>query len=102
MAQAVDEVKALGASYFSAAGNFGSRSWQGNFAPVAAPAGVVGQAHNFSNTGSTDILQSITLYQGEYTVVFRRDDGTPATRPTRISTSTWLITTATLCSASTV
>ena len=39
------EVKALGVSYFSAAGNFGSRSWQGNFAPVAAPAGVVGQAN---------------------------------------------------------
>lgn len=77
VAQAVDQVKAQGVSYFSAAGNFGSKSWQGNFAPVAAPAGVVGQAHNFSNTGSTDILQSITLYQGEYTVVFQWDDGTP-------------------------
>jgi hypothetical protein len=48
VAQAVDEVKAQGAAYFSAAGNFGTRSWQGTFAPVAAPAGVVGQAHNFA------------------------------------------------------
>lgn len=79
VAQAVDQVKALGVTYVSAAGNFGNKSWQGTFAPVAAPAGVVGQAHNFSNTGGTDILQSITLYQGEYTVVLQWDDGTPGT-----------------------
>lgn len=78
IAQAVDDVKALGVSYFSAAGNFGTNSWQGTFAPMAAPAGVVGQAHNFaSGFGGTDILQGITLYQGEYTVVFQWDDGTP-------------------------
>ena len=78
VAQAVDEVKAHGVSYFSAAGNFGTKSWQGTFAPVAAPAGVVGQAHNFAaGYGGTDILQGITLYQGEYTVVFQWDDGTP-------------------------
>ncbi|MBK9539581.1 MAG: S8 family serine peptidase [Flavobacteriales bacterium] len=78
VAQAVDEVKALGVSYFSAAGNFGTNSWQGTFAPVAAPAGVVGQAHNFaSGFGGSDILQNITLYEGEYTVVFQWDDGTP-------------------------
>ena len=79
VAQAVDAVKALGVSYFSAAGNFGTNSWQGTFAPVAAPAGVVGQAHNFASgfAGGTDILQSITLDQGEYTVVFQWDDGTP-------------------------
>jgi MBG domain/Subtilase family/Secretion system C-terminal sorting domain len=77
VAQAVDQVKALGVSYFSAAGNFGTNSWQGTFAPVAAPVGVVGQAHNFaSGFGGTDILQSIKLYEGEYTVVFQWDDGT--------------------------
>ncbi len=77
VAQAVNAVKAQGVSYFSAAGNFGINSWQGTFAPVAAPAGVVGQAHNFaSGTGGTDIFQSIKLYQGDYTVVLQWDDGT--------------------------
>ncbi|MBL7951757.1 MAG: S8 family serine peptidase [Flavobacteriales bacterium] len=81
IAQAVDAVKALGVSYFSAAGNFGTRSLQSTFAPVAAPAGLVGQAHNFRSgygTG-TDILQGITLYEGEYTMVLQWDDGTPGT-----------------------
>lgn len=81
IAQAVDAVKALGVTYISAAGNFGTRSWQGTFAPVAAPAGLVGQAHDFRNgygTG-TDILQGITLYEGEYTVVLQWDDGTAGT-----------------------
>ncbi|MBL7964138.1 MAG: S8 family serine peptidase [Flavobacteriales bacterium] len=78
IAQAVDEVKGLGVSYFSAAGNFGTNSWQGTFAPTAAPTGVTGQAHNFaSGAGGTDILQNITLYQGTYTIVFQWDDGTP-------------------------
>ncbi len=81
VAQAVDAVKALGVTYFSAAGNFGTNSWQGTFAPVAAPAGVVGQAHNFASGfgGGTDILQSIKLYEGEYTVVLQWDDGTGGT-----------------------
>lgn len=77
VAQAVDEVKAQGVSYFSAAGNFGTRSWQGTFAPVAAPTGVVGQAHDFDPGAGTDIYQSIMLYEGDYTVVFQWDDGTP-------------------------
>ncbi|MBP9081123.1 MAG: S8 family serine peptidase [Flavobacteriales bacterium] len=80
VAQAVDQVTALGVSYFSAAGNFGTNSWQGVFDPVAAPAGVVGQAHNFAaGSGGTDMLQGITLHEGEYTVVFQWDDGTPGT-----------------------
>ncbi|MBL8000674.1 MAG: S8 family serine peptidase [Flavobacteriales bacterium] len=79
VAQAVNEVKALGVTYFSAAGNFGTNSWQGAFAPVAAPAGVVGQAHDFDPGAGTDIYQSIKLYQGEYTIVFQWDDGTPGT-----------------------
>lgn len=79
VAQAVNEVKALGVSYFSAAGNFGTRSWQGNFAPATAPAGVVGQAHDFNSGTGVDIYQSIKLYEGEYTIVFQWDDGTPGT-----------------------
>ncbi|HRD52214.1 MAG TPA: MBG domain-containing protein, partial [Flavobacteriales bacterium] len=77
VAQAVDEVKAEGVSYFSAAGNFGTRSWQGTFAPTAAPSGVVGQAHDFNPGAGIDILQSIKLFQGDYTLVFQWDDGTP-------------------------
>lgn len=79
VAQAVNEVKALGVSYFSAAGNFGTNSWQGTFAPVAAPNGVVGQAHDFDPGAGSDIYQSIKLYQGDYTIVFQWDDGTPGT-----------------------
>lgn len=79
VAQAVNDVKALGVSYFSAAGNFGTNSWQGTFAPVAAPNGVVGQAHDFDPGAGTDIYQSIKLYQGDYTIVFQWDDGTPGT-----------------------
>lgn len=78
IAQAVDEVKALGVTYFSAAGNFGTRSWEGVFSPAPAPSGVIGDAHNFADGyGGTDILQNITLYEGEYTIVFQWDDGTP-------------------------
>ena len=39
-AKAVNNVKALGVSYFSAAGNFGSKSYEAIFNPTAAPAGL--------------------------------------------------------------
>lgn len=77
VAQAVNDVKALGVSYFSAAGNFGTKSWQGTFAPAAAPAGVVGLANDFDPGAGIDIQQSITLHEGDYTIVFQWDDGTP-------------------------
>lgn len=80
IAQAVDAVKALGVSYFSAAGNFGTNSWQGTYTAATAPAGITGTAHNFaSGTGGTDVLQNVTLYQGDYTVVLQWDDGTVGT-----------------------
>ncbi|MBL7939758.1 MAG: S8 family serine peptidase [Flavobacteriales bacterium] len=80
IAQAVDAVKALGVSYFSSAGNFGTNSWQGTFASATAPAGVTGTAHNFaSGFGGTDVLQSVKLYQGDYTIVLQWDDGTAGT-----------------------
>ncbi|HRH37803.1 MAG TPA: S8 family serine peptidase, partial [Flavobacteriales bacterium] len=78
-AQAVNEVKSQGVTYVSAAGNFGTNSWQGTFSPTAAPAGVTGQAHDFNPGTGTDILQNITLYQGDYTVVLQWDDGTAGT-----------------------
>ena len=77
VAQAVDSVTAQGVTYFSAAGNFGSRSYQSIFYPSAAPAGVTGEAHNFAGAvGGTDIYQNISLTAGNYTVVFQWDDGT--------------------------
>ncbi len=70
-AKAVDNVKALGVSYFSAAGNFGSKSYEAIFNPTAAPAGVTGQAHNF---GGSDILQNDSLQAGSYTIVLQWED----------------------------
>lgn len=80
VAQAVDYVTSQGVTYFSAAGNFGTKSWQSTFYPVAAPAGITGQAHNFAGaSGGNDIYQSISLGDGSYTVVLQWDDGTPGT-----------------------
>lgn len=70
-AQAVNKVKALGVSYFSAAGNFGAKSYQAVFNPAPAPAGMVGQAHNF---GGGDILQNDSLKAGVYTIVLQWED----------------------------
>jgi hypothetical protein len=75
---AVDEVSASGVTYFSAAGNFGTKSYQQAFYPTTAPDGITGQAQNFAGpVGGTDIYQSITLVPGNYTVVLQWDDGTP-------------------------
>ena len=77
VAQAVDEVTSQGVAYFSAAGNFGKKSYQANFSPSAAPAGLTGFAHNFAaSQGGTDIYQGISLAQGTYTIVLQWDDGT--------------------------
>lgn len=78
VAQAVDEVTAAGVSYFSSAGNFGTKSWQGTFNGELAPEGIEGEAHNFvTDESGVDLFQNITLYQGDYTVVLQWDDGTP-------------------------
>ncbi len=58
VAQMVNDVVAEGAAYFSAAGNFGNKAYDGVFKPVNAPSSVTSQpngsnakAHNFSNAG---------------------------------------------------
>ena len=71
VAKAVDAVTALGVSYFSAAGNYGNKSYQNNFNPVAAPSGLTGFAHNF---GGGDIYQNISLKPGSYTIVLQWAD----------------------------
>ncbi|WP_439882759.1 S8 family serine peptidase [Pontibacter sp. MBLB2868] len=66
VAQAVDEVTAQGVTYFSAAGNFGDKSYQGTFTPLTlADSRVV---HNF---GSGDYLQRLFLPEGSYTLALQ-------------------------------
>ncbi len=80
VAQAVDSVTLQGTSYFSAAGNFGTRSWEGDFNASPAPTGITGEANNFAaDESGIDIFQNVTLYQGQYTLVLQWDDGTPGT-----------------------
>ena len=74
VALAVDEVAALGVSYFTAAGNFGHKSHEGIFTPMTIN-GL--EAHDF---GGGDPGQSITLgplasgAPATYTIVLQWDD----------------------------
>ncbi|MGN6399881.1 MAG: MBG domain-containing protein [Flavisolibacter sp.] len=73
VAKAIDQVKALGVSYFSSAGNFGNKSYEAVYSPVAAPASFPAgtTAHNF---GGGDIYQKITLKPGSYTIALQWED----------------------------
>ncbi len=71
VAKAVDLVASQGVSYFSAAGNFGNKSYQSTFSTAAAPAGITGVAHDF---GGGDILQEVLLTPGSYTIVLQWAD----------------------------
>lgn len=71
VAKAVDSVSAMGVSYFSAAGNFGSKSYAGTFSPLPAPGDLVGSAHDF---GGGDIFQRVSLQPGTYTIVLQWQD----------------------------
>jgi hypothetical protein len=68
VAKAVNEVAASGVSYFTAAGNYGNKSYASAFHPVPAPAGFNGVAHDF---GGGDIYQNISLPAGTYTLVLQ-------------------------------
>jgi len=70
VAKTVNEVKDQGVSYFSAAGNFGSKSYEKEFTPVDATSiGFAGKkAHNF---GGGDVFQKVRLAPGNYTFVFQ-------------------------------
>ncbi|HEV8341178.1 MAG TPA: DUF4214 domain-containing protein, partial [Candidatus Binatia bacterium] len=81
IAQAVDNVVAGGAAYFSSAGNQDRQSYQSAFRPgdlfaegalpsaPGAPPFLGGTAHNFNSSGGNDHFQSITI-PGLTTVVF--------------------------------
>ena len=83
VAQAVDYVTSQGVTYFSAAGNFGSKSYQGTFSPLPAPAGLAGHAHNFSGG---DMFQNVTLTPGTYTVVLQWQDSVYSNGQTQTGT----------------
>lgn len=53
LAQAIDRVKKMGVTYFTAAGNFSDNSYESNYRPtVATPLGAAnGTAHNFTGPG---------------------------------------------------
>jgi hypothetical protein len=72
VSNAVNEVTAQGVSYFTAAGNFGSRSYAGVF----TGAGDGNAVHKFGvdGDGHDDTLQSVTLAPGRYTIVMQWDN----------------------------
>lgn len=61
---------ANGVTYISAAGNYGSKSYEKVFNPTTPPTGVTGQAHNFGSS----IYQKLTLVPGTYTIVLQWED----------------------------
>ena len=71
IAQAVDYVNGLGASYWTSAGNYGNLSYEGIYTPTAAPGSIVGTAHDF---GGGDRFQSISLTPGSYLIVLQWED----------------------------
>ena len=66
VANAVDYVTAQGVSYFTAAGNFGNKSYEGTFAPAPAPPGITGVAHSYSGHGyiSKNNIRSWDIHNG--------------------------------------
>jgi hypothetical protein len=69
VAEAVDQVTGMGIAYFSAAGNFGHKSYQSIFMPEEISGGIT--AHNFDGG---DVYQSISLGEGIYMIVLQWDN----------------------------
>ena len=72
ISKAIDQVVSEGVVFFSSAGNFGNNSHTGVFSPAPAPPSISGEAHDF---GAGDVFQSISLQEGNYTLVLQWDDG---------------------------
>ncbi|MBP6513208.1 MAG: hypothetical protein KA347_11095, partial [Bacteroidia bacterium] len=85
VAKAVDSVSSMGVSYFVAAGNFDSKSYQNFYTPMAAPFGLTGTAHDF---GGGDNLLSVTLAPGNYTIVLQWQDSIYSLGQTSTGTQT--------------
>jgi hypothetical protein len=74
VAQTVDQVTAQGVTYFSSAGNFGSKSYEGVFNGVTNTSLIPnGQIHQFGSNADA-IFQTINLKPGSYTIVLQWDD----------------------------
>ncbi|MEO8762989.1 MAG: S8 family serine peptidase [Ginsengibacter sp.] len=74
IARAVDNVVAGGTTYFSAAGNFGKKSYEATFDGTLPPATVRGITSRVHNFGSGNPFQTLTLSPGNYTIVLQWDD----------------------------
>ena len=77
VAQKVNEVKTLGASYFTAIGNYSNRSYEfDGFNGVDATAiGFTGKtAHNFATSGPASMFQHVKLKPGNYKIGFQWQD----------------------------
>ncbi len=94
VAKAVNEVAANGVSYFTSAGNFGTKSFEGTFTPSSDPSidlplnagdwSGLGRVHEFENGSTT---QSIKVFPGEsgpavYMIVLQWDDPLYSIDPT--------------------
>jgi subtilase family protein/type IX secretion system substrate protein/MBG domain-containing protein len=76
VARAVDTAVAHGVTYFSSAGNFGNKSYEGIFNGVTNTSVMpTGQIHQFG-PNATDIYQDVKFKPGAYTIVLQWNDGT--------------------------
>jgi hypothetical protein len=74
VAQTIDQAVAQGVTYFSAAGNFGNKSYESVFNGVTNASVIpTGQIHKFGANAS-DIYQTLHLKPGSYTIVLQWDD----------------------------
>ncbi|RYZ21846.1 MAG: hypothetical protein EOP49_46825, partial [Sphingobacteriales bacterium] len=74
VAQAVNQVVSEGVTYFTSAGNFGDKSYEGVFSGVTNTAVMpTGQIHKFG-ASPADIYQTIHLKPGSYTVALQWSD----------------------------
>jgi hypothetical protein len=76
VSKAITDVSNAGVQYVTAAGNFGDKSYESAFNPMAAPAGLTGRVHNF---GGGDYLQNVGVTgtaanPGVYTIVLQWQD----------------------------
>ncbi len=74
IAHAADQAVGNGSTYFSAAGNFGKKSFEGTFSGIPLPSTVTniqGLAHDF---GGGQPFQTLNLQPGNYTIVLQWED----------------------------
>src|SRR5258706_1108427 len=78
IARAVDSVTALGVSYWTSAGNFGNKAYEGIYTPTTAPGSIIGTAHDF---GGGYLIQNTSLVPGSYLLVLQWEDAAYSIAP---------------------